>query len=109
MDAHRNPDGTLKPGHPALPGAGRPPGVNREIEDALIRAEVRNGDKSLLDNVCDRAYEDTPLAIALLRKRYPDMKQVEVIRKYEGGYADLSPAEACEKMDAATIGEKPSE
>lgn len=103
----RNENGQFAEGNPG--GPGRPPGVNREIEDALTRAKGRHEDVSLLDNVCDRAYDDTPLAIALLRKRYPDMRQVEVIRKYEGGYAEDTPAEACEKMDVATIGEKPSE
>ena len=44
-----------------------------------------------------------------MRKILPDMKQVEVRRKYEGGYAELTPAEAVAKMDAATVGEKPLE
>lgn len=101
----RNAQGQFIDGNPG--GPGRPLGVNREIEDALIRARGKHDDVSLLDNVCDRAYDDTPLAIALLRKRYPDMKQVEVIRKYDGGYANMTPAEACEQMDKSTVGDKP--
>lgn len=107
MDNKRNADGTWKEGVSGNP-AGKPPGVNKEIEEALGRAKGRHENTSLLDNVCDRAYEDTPLAIALLRKRYPDMKQVEVIRKYEGGYAEMTPAEIAEEMTKATIGEKPN-
>ncbi len=50
-----------------------------------------------------------PVLIALMRKMLPDMKQVEVIQKYEGGYADMTPAEAAAEMDKATTGEKPDE
>jgi len=85
------------------------PGPDKELEDALCRAKGKHRDVSLIESVCDRAYGDTPLAIAVMRKMLPDMRQVEVVRKYEGGYAEDTPAEACEKMDAATIGEKPSE
>ncbi len=86
---------------------GTPNKTNMEVRDALERAKGNHEDVSLLDSVCNRAYNDGPLAIALLRKMYPDMKQVEVVRKYEGGYADMTPAETAAAMMKDTIGEKP--
>lgn len=119
----------FKKGHIPLPGAGRPKNAKDkfsvcELKKAFERAEknchkllcARNsrppqkcdcGGVSIYDWLAKKAYEDHTLAVALLKKIMPDMRQVEVIRQYEGGYATMTPAEACAAMDAATMGEKP--
>jgi len=51
--------------------------------------------------------EGGAVLVAVMRKILPDMKQVEVTKRYEGGYADMTPAEAARKMDEATVGIKP--
>lgn len=103
----RNADGTFGKGDDPDRNTTGSRGPNKELLSALAEAKKKHGNVSLIQNVCDRAYEDTPLAIAILRKILPDMKQVEVTRKYEGGYAEMTPAEAAAQMDKATVGEKP--
>ena len=47
-----------------------------------------------------------PVLIALMKKILPDMRQVEVVKEYEDGYAAMTPAQACAAMDKATVGKK---
>ena len=107
---------TLKPGQ-TLPGAGRPKNAKDkfsvcELKKAFKRAKKNNTvapGKNIYDWLAEQAYKDHTLAVALLKKIMPDMRQVEVIKQYEGGYADMSPSDACAAMDAATLGEMPDE
>lgn len=107
---------TLKPGQ-TLPGAGRPKNAKDkfsvcELKKAFKRAKKNNAvapDKNIYDWLAEKAYEDHTLAIALLKKIMPDLRQQETIVKYEGGYAEMTPAQACEAMDRATLGDKSSE
>lgn len=73
---------------------------------ALKREAKKSGIKSAYDHVAQQFFTDNTVMIALMRKLLPDMRQVEVIKQYEGGYADMTPADACKAMDAATVGEK---
>ena len=107
-----NVDTQFKPGHAKIPGSGRPKNSKDKysvasLKEAFDKAEVKVG-MSIYDWLALEAYKNPQLAIALLKKTIPDMKQVEVIKKYEGGYSDLTPAEACEEMDKATLGDKPN-
>lgn len=74
---------------------------------ALKREAKKSGIKSAYDHVAQQFFADNTVMIALMRKLLPDMRQIEVIKQYEGGYADMTPADACKAMDAATMGEKP--
>ena len=92
---------------------GRPKGTSNrfnltDLKKAMDKAAKVNGGKTLLESMCERAYKDNMVAVAILRKMLPDLKQVEaVIDVVNVGYALLSPAEACAAMDKATIGKKP--
>ena len=93
---------------------GRPKGSKnrfspKDLETALEKAREAHGGVSLLDHLCGKAYEDNKLGIAILKKMYPDLKQIEALVDVEhGGYAGLTPAEAAAMMDAATTGTKPN-
>ena len=68
----------FKKGKSGNPG-GRP--KNTEIQmlrDAFEKAKGVKGDQSFLESCAIRAYTDTPLAIALLRKLLPDMTRQEI-------------------------------
>lgn len=95
-------------GHKKIEGSGCKKGQKhstaaKALKDAMQLAEEKKG-ISLLDSICQRAYDDGPLAIAILRKLLPDLKQVAVERHYEGGFAEMTPAEAVAEMDKLTIG-----
>ena len=76
----------------------------KDLNEALRKAQAEHDGLSLVQSICDRAYNDGPLAIAILRKVLPDLKQVEVTKDYEGGFAHLTPAEIAAEMDGLTVG-----
>ena len=92
---------------------GRPKGSkNRfslsDLQKALDKAKAKHKGVSLLDHICSRAYESDIMAIAILKKMLPDLKQVEAaVDVALGGFAAMSPDEAAIQMDAATVGKKP--
>ena len=57
---------------------GRPKGTghNQALKEALENYEKKNG-KDFIEHCITRAFEDDKMAIALLRKLVPDMKQIE--------------------------------
>ena len=78
-----------------------------DLQKALNRAKKKNNGVSLLDHVCENAYKDNHLAVCILKKMYPDLKQVEARRDIaQVGYAALTPEQACAQMDADTVGKK---
>ena len=93
---------------------GRPKGSKnrfspKTLEDALKKAQDKHGGVSLIDHLCGKAYEDNKLAVAILKKMYPDLKQIEALIDVDfGGYAGLTPAESAAEMDAATVGDRPT-
>ncbi|KKM98893.1 hypothetical protein LCGC14_1153310 [marine sediment metagenome] len=105
----------FQPGHAKTPGSGRPKNSSDkfsvcELKKAFKRAKKNNKIEpgvSIYDWLALQCYKDNTLAVALLKKIMPDVKQIEVIKKYEGGYADMTPAEAAAQMDAATTGDIP--
>lgn len=92
---------------------GRPKGSKNkfsiaDLVKALNRAKEKNNGVSLLDHVCENAYKDNHLAVCILKKMLPDLKQVEALIDVEQvGYATLTPEQACAQMDADTVGGKP--
>ena len=59
--------------------AGRPKNSDaEELRIALDAAKHLEGDQSLLESVCRRAYRSDALAIAILRKLLPDKTKSEV-------------------------------
>ena len=78
-----------------------------EFKKAFEADEAKH-DNNIFQFFFEQARKDGgAVLVALMRKILPDMKQVEVMRKYEGGFADMTPAEACKQMDKATIGNVP--
>ena len=69
---------TWKPGQSGNP-AGRPklPEI-QELRDALQATKELKGGQSLLQSICARAYDDSSLAIAIMRKLLPDMTKAEI-------------------------------
>ena len=59
--------------------AGRPklPEI-QELRDALQATKELKGGQSLLQSICARAYDDSSLAIAIMRKLLPDMTKAEI-------------------------------
>lgn len=93
--------------------AGRPKGsTNRfslvALRKALDKAKKSHNGQSLYDSVCERAYTDNQIAVAILKKMLPDLKQVDsVVEVGTIGYCSLTPAEAAKAMDEATTGKRP--
>lgn len=112
-----NVDTQFKPGHAPTPGGGRPKNAKDKFSVCELKKAFKRAKKSnkiapgvgIYDWLAQQAYNDHTLAVALLKKIMPDMRQIEMVKQYEGGYADMSPAEACAAMDAATMGTKPDE
>lgn len=110
-----NVDTQFKPGHAPTPGGGRPKNSKDkfsvcELKKAFKRAKKKNKiapGVGIYDWLAQQAYNDHTLAVALLKKIMPDMRQVEVVKKYEGGYSQMSPAEIAEEMMKKTIGNVP--
>lgn len=88
--AKRDSKGHLLPGTPALNPAGRPAGTSRidELNMAMHRIEEKKG-QSFLDMCFEKAYKDTAMAVAILRKVHPDLRAIEML----AGSADLIPNE----------------
>lgn len=95
--------------------AGRPLGTKNkfslaDLQKSLDKAKENHGDVSLLDHVCDKAYDDNVIAIAILKKMLPDLKRMEAIVDVDMvGFAIMTPAEAAAAMDSATTGENEDE
>jgi len=93
---------------------GRPTGSTgrfsvKALHEALAKVEAEKGE-SFLENVIRRAYTEDSVAIALLRKLLPDLKQIAAtLERADGLYATMTPDEAARAMDADTLGEKPNE
>jgi len=79
----------------------------KELEKSFKKAKKAHGGVSFLDYLTDLAYQDHVVAIALLKKLMPDMRQIEVMKRYTGGYADLTPQETIAEMLKATMGDEP--
>ena len=92
---------------------GRPKGAKtkfclKDLKAALDKAAKNHEGQTLLESVCERAYKDNQLAVAILKKLLPDLKQIEATVEHGTlGYASMTPDEACAKMDKATVGTKP--
>lgn len=93
--------------------AGRPKGTKNKfslahLQRAMEKAKKTHSGQSLIESMCERAYTNDHVAIAILRKMLPDLRQVDAIVDVGTiGYACLTPEQACADMDAATIGTKP--
>jgi len=104
----RNP-GQFKPGQSGNP-AGKPKGCKnkfslKEFYAALEIVEAEKG-VSFLEHCIMRAYVDNTVAVALLRKLLPDLKQVTAtLERHEGLYAAMTPDEAAAAMDVDTMGD----
>lgn len=74
----RRADGTLLPGQSALHlNTGHTKyGRTTELDNAIARVEEKK-DQSFLDMCIEKAWDDTAMAIAILRKKYPDLRSVE--------------------------------
>jgi len=89
---------------------GRPVGsANRfslyDLHKALDRAKNNHGGVSLLDHLCNIAYVDNTVAIAILKKMLPDLKRTEATVDVDVvGFAKMTPAEAAQAMDNLTTG-----
>lgn len=103
----RKKDGKFVKGHKNI-SPGRPQGTCRteELDQAIREVQSEPRRKNWLKSLIRRSYKDTTLAVAILNRKFPVLKQVELTQKYTGGYAALTPAEACKKMDLATMGKK---
>jgi len=89
--------------------AGRPKGSKNkfsaaQLQKAFARAKKKNKGVAFLDHVCNQAYKDNALAIALLRKLLPDLKEVKTIGDSPIGWAILTPSQVVEQMDQLTMG-----
>ena len=49
-----------------------------ELREALQAAKELKGGQSLLQSICARAYDDSSLAIAIMKKLLPDMTKAEI-------------------------------
>ena len=92
---------------------GRPKGAKTkwgisDLKRALAKAAKGQDGKSLLESMCERAYKNDRIAVAILKKMLPDLKMIDAVVEYGNkGYSCLTPSDAAEQMDDATIGEKP--
>ena len=78
-----------------------------DLKRALDKAAKNHNGQTLIESVCERAYTDNQIAVAILKKMLPDLKQIEaIVDMGTTGYASLTPAEAALAMDKATIGKK---
>ena len=88
---------------------GRPKGSkNRfsvaELQKAFQKAAKTKG-SSILEHLALKAYDDTTLAIALLRKMLPDTKQLELTSlSSDNQWATKSPAEIAREMTSLSMG-----
>jgi len=96
----RRADGTLLPGQASLNSQGFKVGSSRsdELAAAFRRVEEKQ-DKSFLDMCVEKAYEDTAMAIALLRKVHPDLKAIEMLTGSADSIPDEEAAEWREEMN----------
>lgn len=75
-----------------------------------FEADEKKYDSNIFEFFFEQARKDGgTVLVALMKKILPDMKQVETVKPYTGGYADDTPAEAAARMDAATTGKKPDD
>jgi len=68
-------------GHPKVGGKQkgyRKPYSRETIEAAFEKAKIAHGGVSLLEHLCELAYEDEDVAIKMLRKLVPDLKSIEI-------------------------------
>lgn len=77
------------------------------IAKGFKKARKKHGKVAIIDHLCDKAYNDTTLALALLKKLTADKKSGEEIRRTEGEWANKTPSDICEEMDNLTTGENP--
>lgn len=76
---------------------------------AAFKADEEKYDTNIFQFFFEQAREEGgAVLVAVMRKFLPDMKQVEVVKKYEGGYSDMTPAETMAAMMRDTIGDKPN-
>jgi len=67
-------------------------------------AKEEHGGVDLLTHLCSKAYSDTKVAVAILKKILPDLTRLEVIDPLRAGVWEcLSPADAAAKMDELTV------
>ena len=93
---------------------GRPKGTSNKwsiekLQCSLAKAAALNNDVDFLDHICQKAYSDNALAIMIMKKLLPDLKQIEAVIAPSGYWASKTPDECVEDMDNATLGEKDSE
>ena len=79
-----------------------------EIDQAFDNAKVKHGGISLLEHLCELAYKDKQIAVAMIRKLVPDLKSMELqidpeekIDPFNDPHTDL---ETCRMMRATTGG-----
>lgn len=82
--------------------------TEENIRKALSDAKQKHNDVDLLTHLVNKAYTDTKIAIAILKKILPDLTHLEVLDPLRNGeWGAMTPAEACKKMDQSTVPFKP--
>ncbi len=99
----------FKRGHKKFGGMkkGFKSGYSREtIEAAFEAAKVKHGGVSLLEHLCELAYQDDKIAVAMLKKLVPDLRslQLQVEPADMGEYGSMTTAEIGRDMMWASDG-----
>ena len=90
---------------------GRPRGTKnttwRADFEKAIREDKNKYNQSIFEYALEQARKDNTVLVAILKKVIPDLKQVESkVEVSAVGYASMTPAQACEEMDMATLGKR---
>ena len=76
------------------------------ILEGFKKAKKKHGKISIVDHLCDKSYDNSILALALMRKIAEDLEKRNAIGGVEGEWAHKTPAEIAEEMGKLTIGDK---
>ncbi len=98
---------TFEAGHKKLGGRkkGQKKKYTREVIEAIFKkAEKKHDGVSILEHLCNLAYEDNAIAIAMLRKLVPDLRSLELQIDTDDVNSPAKHAETLLMMERATDG-----